>query len=342
VVSPFNFPVALSGGPMGGALVAGNTVVLKPATDTPLSTWHLTQCFVDAGLPPGVVNFVTGPGSTVGDELAVSADVDGMTFTGSYDVGYRIYKQFGHAYTCPCITELGGKNPVIISNKADLTIAVEGVTRSAFGLCGQKCSAASRVYVHKDVKDQFIQLLQQRTEKLRIGNPTEAGVFMGPVINAQAYAKYKDSIERVRRDGGEIVTGGFTITEGEMARGYYCAPTVVDGLPLDHAFFSEELFLPIVVVGEYADLSEALRRANESIYGLTAGFYSKDKKEVMYFLDHILAGVVYVNRDKGATTGAWPGVQPFGGWKASGSTSRGGGGLYYVQQYLREQSQTIV
>lgn len=341
VVSPFNFPMALSGGPMGGALAAGNTVVLKPASDTPLSTWHLTQCFADAGLPAGVVNYVTGPGSTVGDELVVNPDVAGMTFTGSYEVGYRIYKQFSQVYTRPCITELGGKNPVIVSNKADLSIAAEGIVRSAFGLSGQKCSAASRVYVHKAVNARLIELLKQKTESLRVGDPTQKGIFMGPVINAQAYATFQRAVEQARKDGGVFVTGGHTVSDGEMARGFYCAPTIVDGLPIDHAFFTEELFLPILVIGEYEDLDDAMRRANSSIYGLTAGFYSSSKKETQYFLDHIEAGVVYVNREKGATTGAWPGVQPFGGWKASGSTSRGGGGVYYVQQYLREQSQTI-
>jgi 1-pyrroline-5-carboxylate dehydrogenase len=342
VVSPFNFPAALSGGPMGGALVAGNTVVLKPASDTPVSTWYLAQCFRDAGLPVGVVNFITGPGSTVGDELVTNLDVDGMTFTGSYDVGFRIYHQFSQKYARPCITELGGKNPVIISNKANLSAATEGVTRSAFGLSGQKCSATSRVYVHRDVKDQFVELLKQKTEALRVGDPTQKGIFTGPVINAQAYEHFQQAVQQARRDGGEIVTGGVTLTEGDLARGYYCAPTVVDGLPLKHRFFCEELFLPIVVIGEYDNLDDAMREANDNIYGLTAGFYSKDRKEVQYFLDHIQAGVVYVNREKGATTGAWPGVQPFGGWKASGSTSRGGGGLYYVQQYLREQSQTLL
>ena len=341
VVSPFNFPVALSGGPMGAALVAGNTVILKPATDTPVSTWYMAQCFRDAGLPPGVVNFITGPGSTVGDELAVNPDVNGMTFTGSYDVGYNIYKQFSQKYTRPCITELGGKNPVIVSNKADLAKAAEGVMRSAFGLSGQKCSAASRVYVHRQVKDRFLEILKQKTEALVVGDPTRKGVFTGPVINAQAYEKFKEAVARARSDGGEIVAGGLTLTEGDLAKGYYCAPTVVDGLPRRHPFFCEELFIPLLVVGEYDNLDEVMREANDNIYGLTAGFFSRDRKEMRYFLDHIQAGVVYVNREKGATTGAWPGVQPFGGWKASGSTSRGGGGLYYVQQYLREQSQTI-
>ncbi len=341
VISPFNFPVALSGGPMGAALVAGNTVVLKPASDTPISTWHLARCFLDAGLPAGVVNFVTGPGRTVGEELVSSLDVGGMTFTGSFEVGFNILKRFSIRYPRPCVAEMGGKNPVIVSNKADLGKAVEGVARSAFGLSGQKCSATSRVYAHRDIREQFVSLLKQKTEALKVGDPTQPGVFTGPVINQAAYQKFQDCVALATRDGGEIVAGGYPLTEGELAKGFYCAPTIVDGLPREHILFKEELFLPFVVIGEYSDLEEILREANDSIYGLTAGFYSRDRKEVQYFLDHIEAGVVYVNREKGATTGAWPGVQPFGGWKGSGSTSRGGGGLYYVQQYLREQSQTL-
>lgn len=341
VISPFNFPVALSGGPMGAALVAGNTVVLKPASDTPISTWHLARCFLDAGLPPGVVNFVTGPGRTVGEELVSSPDVGGMTFTGSFEVGFNIFKRFSAQYPRPCVIEMGGKNPVIISNRADLGKAAEGVVRSAFGLSGQKCSATSRVYAHRDIKETFIELLRQKTATLKVGDPTQPGIFTGPVINQAAYQKFQECVALATRDGGEIVAGGYPLTEGELAKGFYCAPTIVDGLPLDHPLFKEELFLPFVVIGEYTDLDDALREANNSVYGLTAGFYSRDRKEVQHFLDHIEAGVVYVNREKGATTGAWPGVQPFGGWKGSGSTSRGGGGLYYVQQYLREQSQTL-
>ncbi len=341
VVSPFNFPVALSGGPVGAALVAGNTVVLKPATDTPISTWHLAQCFRDAGLPPGTINFITGPGRTVGEELVTNPDVSGMTFTGSFEVGFGILKRFSAVYPRPCITEMGGKNPVIVSNKADLTAAAEGVVRSAFGLSGQKCSAASRVYVHSEVKTKFLETLKEKTAALKIGDPTLPGVFTGPVINAQAYEKFKESVEMARAAGATIVAGGCVLAEGDLAKGYYVAPTVVDGLPLTHALFRDELFLPFLVVGEYLDLAEALRTANDSVYGLTAGFFSRNKSEIRQFLDGIHAGVIYVNREKGATTGAWPGVQPFGGWKASGSTSRGGGGLYYLQQYLREQSQTV-
>ncbi len=341
VISPFNFPMALTGGPAGGALVAGNTVVIKPATDTPMTSWKLTECLRDAGLPAGVFNFITGPGSTVGETLVTNKDVAGMTFTGSYPVGSDLIRRFSAEVPRPLIAEMGGKNPVIVSNKADIEKAAEGVVRAAFGLSGQKCSATSRVYVHHAVKDKFLALLKRKTEALRIGDPTQPGIFTGPVCNRGGYETFLDAAERARRDGGTFVAGGQALTEGDFAKGYFVQPTIVDGLPLDHALFSEELFVPFVVVGEYDKLEDALREANKVVYGLTAGLFSKDRKEIQYFLDHIEAGTIYVNRQNGATTGAWPGNQSFGGWKASGSSARGAGGPYYVQQYLREQSQTV-
>jgi 1-pyrroline-5-carboxylate dehydrogenase len=341
VVSPFNFPMALTGGPAGAALLAGNTVVIKPASDTPMASWLFTQCLRDAGLPPGVFNYVTGPGSTVGEALVNHPDVAGMTFTGSFEVGFRLIQRFNQTVPRPLIAEMGGKNPVIVSDKADLDKAAEGVVRAAFGLSGQKCSATSRVYVHRAVKDKFLALLKQKTEALRVGDPTQAGVFTGPVCNASGYQTFQRACDEARRDGGHFITGGYTLTEGELAKGYFCALAIVDGLPLDHPLFCEELFVPFLLVGTVDSLEQAIEEANKVKYGLTAGFFSKDRKEVRYFLDHIEAGVVYVNRERGATTGAWPGNQSFGGWKASGNTGRGAGGPYYLQQYLREQSQTV-
>ncbi len=341
VISPYNFPMALTGGPAGGALVAGNTVVIKPAGDTPMTSWLLTECLRDAGLPAGVFNFVTGPGALLGGEMAANPDVAGMTFTGSYEVGFNLIKNFSQTVPRPLIAEMGGKNPVIISRKADLEKAADGVVRAAFGLSGQKCSATSRVYVQREVKDKFVELLRRKTAALKIGDPTQAGVFTGPVCNKGAYQTFQDAAERAHKDGGTFVTGGHTLTKDEFAKGYFVEPTIVAGLPLDHPLFSEELFVPFVVIGEVDSLEQAMREANKVTYGLTAGFFSKDKKEVQYFLDNIEAGTVYVNRANGATTGAWPGNQSFGGWKASGSGNRGAGGPYYVQQYLREQSQTV-
>jgi len=341
VISPFNFPVALGGGPIGGALVAGNTVVFKPASDTPWTGYLLAKCFMDAGMPKGTFNFVTGPGSTVGQELMSSPDVDGITFTGSYDVGMRIYQTFASGkWPRPCVAEMGGKNPVIISRKADLDRAAIGVHRSAFGLQGQKCSAASRVYVERPVYEAFLKKLVDLLEKTKVGDPTLAENWMGPVINEKAAKDYEGFVEELRK-AGRIVFGGKRLRHGDLGKGAFCAPTVVADVPVGHRLWKHEMFLPITMVTAVDSLDEAMRLANDVEYGLTAGFYGS-KKEGQWFFDHILAGVCYVNRPQGATTGAWPGFQPFGGWKGSGSSGKGAGSLYYVQQFMREQSQTVV
>ena len=342
VISPFNFPFALAGGPSGGALVAGNTVVFKPASDTPLSGWLLTECMRDAGLPPGVFNFVTGPGSTIGQEMISNEQVDGITFTGSYDVGMHIIKTFaGGKWPRPCIAEMGGKNATIISRKADLDKAAMGVLRSAFGLTGQKCSACSRVYVEAPVKEAFVQKLLDLTGKMAVGDPTVQSVFMGPAANKGAYRDYQRYVEALHKDGN-VVFGGRLLSEGDYSKGYFVAPTVCVDLPLDHPLWKEEMFLPIVKVAAVESLDQAMVEANDSSYGLTGGFFSEDQDEIQWYLDNVEAGVIYVNRPAGATTGAWPGYQTFGGWKGSGSTGKNGGGPHYVQQYMHEQSQTVI
>ena len=341
VIAPFNFPASLFGGPAGGALVAGNTVVLKPASDSSLMGLKLYEAFVDAGIPGGVVNFVTGPGSTVGAELAENPGVDGLTFTGSYEVGFDLYRHFAKDFPKPVIVEMGGKNPAIVSRSADLEEAAEGIMRSAFGFGGQKCSACSRVYVQPEVKDELVRLLAEKTRAIAIGDPNDRRNWLGPVVNQAAVDKYEQAAEEARRDG-RIILGGERLTGGEYDSGFYVAPTIVDGLPLDHRLFREELFVPFVVIGEVDSLDQAMELANDNVYGLTAGFYGEDRADIDAFLRAIQAGVVYVNRRAGATTGAWPGVQPFGGWKGSGTTGKSGGGFYYVQQYMREQSQTVI
>ena len=338
VISPFNFPMALAGGPAGGALIAGNTVVLKPSSDAPLSAANFGQALRDAGLPAGVFNFVTGPGETVGAELEENSDIDGMVFTGSYEVGMKLYRGFTQDYPRPIITEMGGKNPAIVTANADLDEAAEGVMRSAFGFDGQKCSANSRVYVERSVAREFVDRLVEKARGIRTGDPTERDNWMGPVINQRALDKFTTAVEEARADGGTVEVGG----ETDATKGFYPTPTVVTGLPLEHRLFRDELFVPFLVVGEVGSLDEALHEANGTAYGLTAGIFSHDDAEVRRFLDTIQAGVVYVNRRAGATTGAWPGIQSFGGWKGSGSSGKGGLGPYYVQQFLREQSQTVV
>jgi 1-pyrroline-5-carboxylate dehydrogenase len=337
VISPFNFPIALSGGPTAAALIAGNTVVLKPAEDTPYGPTLLVECFAEAGLPPGVINLVTGQKET-GRALVDHPGVDGITFTGSYRVGMEIYaKVAGGRRPRPVITEMGGKNPAIVARSANLELAAEGVARAAFGLSGQKCSACSRVYVHADVKDAFVAKLAAEAEKVQVGDPTQQEHWMGPVINRRAYETYKAHTAELRTHG-HVLTGGATLEP----HGFYVAPTVVADLPESHPLWRQELFLPIVLVAGFTDFDEALAKANDVDFGLTAGCYSEDPNEVAQFLDTIEAGVIYVNRHTSATTGAWPGYQPFGGWKGSSNTNKGAGGAYYLQQYMREQSQTIV
>jgi 1-pyrroline-5-carboxylate dehydrogenase len=343
VISPFNFPMALAAGPAGGALASGNTVVFKPASATPLLGEKLYQMTVEAGLPPGVFNFITGPGSTAGQELIDNAGIDGIVFTGSKEVGLALMRDnAARPLPRPLIVEMGGKNPAIITASADLDKASEGVMRSAFGAQGQKCSACSRVYIQRDVRQKFVDQLVEKTRGIKVGNPLERDVWMGPVINEAAVKTYQSAVERATRDGGRILIGGKRITQPPLDRGYFVEPTIIDGLPPEHPLFSEELFVPITLLADVMTLNDALELANRTEYGLTAGIYSENEDDLRIFFERIEAGVTYANRRAGATTGAWPGVNPFGGWKASGSTGRGTGGPYYVQQFMREQSRVRV
>ncbi len=341
VISPFNFPTALSGGPTGAALVTGNTVVLKPASDTPWTVRMLTECFRDAGLPDGVINYVTGPGRTLGQALIESPEVDGVTFTGSFDVGMGIFRNFAQRnYVRPVILELGGKNPAIVSRHADLERAAVGIVRSAFGLQGQKCSACSRVYIEEPVYDELVSRIVELTNKLKVGDPTQRDVYMGPVINQSSFNDFKNFTEELSQ-AGTFLTGGKVLTEGEYAKGFYCTPTLVADVPWDHRLWMHEMFVPITMVTKVANLDEAMREANKVNYGLTAGFYGSDE-EVQWFFENIEAGVTYANRPQGATTGAWPGFQPFGGWKGSGASGKNAGGHYYLQLYMHEQIRTLI
>jgi len=338
VISPFNFPPSLSFGPSGAALVTGNTVMLKCSSDAPYTVRLMAECLRDAGIPQGVFNFGTGPGSSFGQMLIESPEVDGVTFTGSSEVGMKLYRDFAkYKYVRPVILELGGKNPTIVSQQGDIERAALGIMRSAFGLQGQKCSACSRVYAEEAVYEALAKRVVELTSQLVVGDPTERAVYMGPVINQKAYDDYQDYSAELKR-AGNVLIGGNTLTGDKYKRGYYCAPTVVVNVPGEHMLWQQEMFLPIVMIAKVPDLAEGIRRANDVSYGLTAGFYGS-KEEVEWFFDNIQAGVAYTNRHLGATTGAWPGFQPFGGWKGSGATGKNAGGLYYLLSYLHEQSQ---
>ena len=341
VISPFNFPMALATGPTGAALIAGNTVVLKPSSASPLSSMNLMMAYIEAGVPKGAINLVMGPGDTIGQALQTHPGIDGIVFTGSYEVGMKLFHGFSKAWPRPTIVEMGGKNPAVVSRKADLEEAAEGIMRSAFGFGGQKCSANSRVYVERPVHDELIRLLVEKTEKVAVGDPLVRANWMGPVIDQRAVDRHQAATAEARSDG-TVFTGGEHLTDGDLARGFYVEPTVVGNLPTSHRLFRDELFAPFTAVAAVDSLDEAIALANGNVLGLTAGVYSEDPAEVQHFLDTIEAGVLYVNRRAGATTGAWPGIQAFGGWKGSGSTGKAGLSMYYVAQFMREQSRTIV
>jgi 1-pyrroline-5-carboxylate dehydrogenase len=341
VISPFNFPMALAAGPSAGALMAGNAVVFKPASASAMSGVLLAEAYRDAGLPEGVFNLVMGPGESVGQEVQENPGVDGIVFTGSYEVGMGIFRSFSKRWPKPCIVEMGGKNPAIVTAKADLEEAADGIVRSAFGFGGQKCSANSRVYVERGVHDDLVRLLVRATERIVIGDPLLRESWLGPIIDERAVARYLAAVADARRDG-RVLAGGERLMDGGMARGTFVEPAVVGHLPPDHRLFQDELFAPFTAVHAVDSLEEALHLSNDSTYGLTAGVYTEDASEVDRFLEEIEAGVLYVNRRAGATTGAWPGVQAFGGWKGSGSTGKAGLSLYYPAHFMREQSHTIV
>ncbi|HEU4734156.1 MAG TPA: aldehyde dehydrogenase family protein [Kofleriaceae bacterium] len=339
-IAPFNFPLALSTGMSSAALMTGNAVVYKPAEDTPLTGLGLYEVYRDAGVPPGVFQFVTGRGSRMGDALWKHPGVDGVVFTGSRQVGLHIYHGISASYVKPCLLELGGKNATIVLASADLDAAAEGVMKSAFGLQNQKCSATSRVYVDRGVARPFLAALLDKVKTIKMGDPTEKDVYFGPVINAKAVARWEAAVAQARNEG-TILTGGERLTGGVFDKGHFVAPTIAS-LPLASSLFFEELFVPFLAIGEVGGLDEALAESNKAEYGLTAGLFAREQAEIDRFLDEIEAGVCYVNKRTGATTGAWPGAQPFTGWKGSGSTGKGGCGPYYVQQFMREQSRTII
>lgn len=294
----------------------------------------------EAGLPSSALHLITG-GDEAGDYLAHHESVDGLTFTGSYPVGMYLYRTVNENRPKPVSAEMGGKNPVVITKSADLDQAAEGVVRGAFGLSGQKCSATSRVYVEGPVYDEFISKLVDRTGEITIGDPLTNGVFVGPVIDDAAVERFENAVTEVRNRDGEVLVGGNVLTDGEMASGNYVEPTVVTA-PLDSWVWSTELFVPLVAVTKVSGLEEGLALSNDTEFGLTAGLFSNDDDEIDRWFAGIQAGVTYVNRAAGATTGAWPDIQSFGGWKGSGTSGAGGGGPWYLRQFLREQSRTLI
>lgn len=342
VIAPFNFPVALSIGMSISAMLAGNAVVFKPSPMAGLTARMIADRFRKAGVPDGVFNLLCGDGET-GAALSRHPAIDGIAFTGSHAVGMGLLREFGVAgrHAKPVLAEMGGKNPTYVCASANLGDAVAGVVRSAFGLQGQKCSAGSVVFVHDSVREAFLDDLVAATRALKVGDPADRDVFLGPLINERARQRFVEACTAVREAGGELV-GGELLSGGIYDGGFYVRPAIAIGLPDDHALHRDELFVPFLTVRGFTDLTDAISRGNAIDYGLTAGIYTGEEAELALFLDTAEAGVLYANRASGATTGAWPGIQTFCGWKGSGTGSKGGLGSWYLPQFMREQSHTIM
>lgn len=334
VISPFNFPMALATGMAAGALITGNSVILKPSALTPATGVAWAELF-DGLVPQGVLQVIHGD-AEVGQMLA-SADLDGLAFTGSAAVGLQLAAQLSRPpYARPLIAEMGGKNPSIVTALVDdVEAAARATARSAFGMTGQKCVACSRVIVDEAVYGDFVEALVSIAEGMTIGDPLDAEVFTGPLIRRSAQERFEQHVSTAKRDG-RVLTGGST-----RPGGWYADLTVVDGLPTAHALTRDELFVPLLTVTPTKSLEDAIVEANAVDYGLSAGVFTADLAEQQTFLDRIEAGIVFVNNPGGATTGVWPGSQTMAGWKASGSTGKGGFGPNYLQQFMHEQSRTV-
>lgn len=321
LITPWNFPMAIPSWKLVPALVCGNTVVLKPAEDTPLSTYNLVQACEEAGIPPGVVNLVTGYGENAGAAITNHPALRLIAFTGSTETG-RIVASACAERNAICSLEMGGKNVIIVMDDADIDLAIEGALWGAFGTSGQRCTASSRLVVHKKVYKQFSKKLVERTRGLRVGNGADAKIDVGPVINADAVRKIMGYIDiGQNEDGATLAAGGKRLTKGEYARGYFIEPTVFTDVAPDMRIAQEEIFGPVTAVIPTKSLDEAVEIANGVRYGLSASIYTSDVNRAFRAMADMYTGIFYVNA---STIGAEVHL-PFGGTKATGNGHREAG-----------------
>jgi len=311
-ITPWNFPVAIPVWKVAPALVAGNTVVLKPAELTPECATRVVDLFREAGAPPGVVNLVLGAGEEVGDELLQDREVRAISFTGSNEVGSRIYALAARQMKkCQC--EMGGKNPVVVLGDADLARATESVVLGAFGSSGQRCTATSRVVVEGAIADEFVNRVLGRVGRLRVGNGLDPEVDVGPVVDEQQMKTVLRYLEIGKKEA-QLLVGGERMASHEHENGYFIAPTVFDHVPWNSVIAQEEIFGPVLSVIRVANFDEALRVANSVPYGLSSSLYTNDASRMFEFIDRIETGITHVN----APTVASEAQMPFGGIKATG------------------------
>jgi acyl-CoA reductase-like NAD-dependent aldehyde dehydrogenase len=310
-ITPWNFPVSIPVWKMAPALVAGNTVVFKPATLTAFTGAKVTEIFEQAGVPAGVLNMVVGSGGEVGDELLQHPDVKAVSFTGSNEVGCELYAQ-GARKMKKCQCEMGGKNPIVILADADLPLAVESTVFGAFASTGQRCTATSRVVVEEKVADQFVAMLVERTKKLKTGNGLDPGIDMGPAVDESQMKTDLHYIE-VGKKEAKLLLGGERLT-GPGYNGYYVAPTIFDHVAWDSTLAQDEVFGPVLSIIRVKDFDEALRVANSVRYGLSSSIYTNDAAKIFEFIDKIETGITHVN----SPTVGGEAQLPFGGMKATG------------------------
>ena len=326
VIPPWNFPLAIMAGMTGAAAVTGNTVVLKPSSDAPAIAYKFFEILEEAGLPAGVVNFMTGSGAEVGDVIVDHPLTRFIAFTGSKEIGLRINEraakvQEGQIWIKRVVAEMGGKDAIIVDAGVDLDDAATGVVQAAFGFQGQKCSACSRAIIHADVYDSMLDKIVERTEKIKVGDPTDAGTNMSAVINQKAFKTINEYIEKGKAEGGRVLAGGGS--DGEQ--GFFIEPTVIADVKPGATIEQEEIFGPVLAVIRADDFDDALRIANDTQYGLTGAVYTNDEEKLERARREFHVGNLYLNRK---CTGALVGVHPFGGFNMSGTDSKAGGRDY--------------
>jgi alpha-ketoglutaric semialdehyde dehydrogenase len=317
MITPWNFPMAIPSWKMMPALVCGNTVVLKPAEDTPLSSYHLVQTIAEAGLPPGVVNLVSGDGPGAGAPLAQHKDVPVISFTGSTSTG-RIMAQICAPDFKHCSLEMGGKNIILVMDDANLDLALDGAIWGGFGTTGQRCTAASRVGVHKGIYSEFVSRLVERAQKLKVGNGLDPSVEVGPLINEQQRQTVMNYVEIGKNEGAKLLTGGNRLDSGGHARGWFYAPTVFGDCDPKMRVAQEEIFGPVVSVIPIDSLEQGIEVANGVPYGLSASIYTRNVNRAFAAIQDLYTGIVYVNAP---TIGAETHL-PFGGTKQTGNGHR--------------------
>ncbi|HEV2175618.1 MAG TPA: aldehyde dehydrogenase family protein [Terriglobia bacterium] len=317
LITPWNFPMAIPSWKTMPALICGNTVVLKPATDTPLSTYNLVQVLEEAGIPRGVVNLVTGSGGGVGDPLMKHTDVRVVSFTGSTEIGRRVSGACAESFKHACL-EMGGKNVIIVMDDANLELAVEGAVWGGFGTTGQRCTAASRVVCHKDIYKQFTEVLVERAKALRVGNGLDSSTQMGPLINEAQLKTVDDYVEIGKNEGAKLLCGGHRLTGGDYDLGAFYTPTVFGDCAPTMRVAQEEIFGPVVSVIAASGLDEAIEIGNGVVYGLSSSIYTQDVNRAFKAMREMETGIFYVNA---STIGAETHL-PFGGVKQTGNGHR--------------------